>query len=299
MIFADPPYNRTEPGTLAPQSDTRRRRGRRLIASSVSRITARSRAWLSPPPLQADRFSGLSAPTANIYRVGAVLQDLGYWILNDVIWIKTNPMPNFRGIRFTNAHETLAVGGHSRQSLHLSAPAMKASERRASCTATGSCRSAAGRRGCRRTVQGAFDPKAGGASVPRGLGIDPARDIVLDPFFGTGRPAPSPQAGRRWIGIERSRYIDLPERASRRSRRLPARCSKRPTAPPAPRAIWRPSRAGLLTPGQRLYFRGRGAGRHIRADGLVRRGIAGSIHQVGSHLRQRSLQWMDPVVLRG
>ncbi len=112
LVFADPPYNlqlQGEPET--PRQIARRRRRRRL-----------GQVLVALPPTTTSPAPGCSAcrrvlkPTAtlwvigsyhNIFRVGTVLQDLGFWILNDVVWRKTNPMPNFRGRRFTNAHETM------------------------------------------------------------------------------------------------------------------------------------------------------------------------------------------------
>ena len=81
----------------------------------------------------------------NIFRVGAALQDLGFWMLNDMVWRKSNPMPNFKGTRFTNAHETLiwAARDQRGQALHLQLRGDEGAERRACrCAPTGCCRSA-------------------------------------------------------------------------------------------------------------------------------------------------------------
>jgi site-specific DNA-methyltransferase (adenine-specific) len=111
LIFADPPYN------LQLRQE--------LWRPNMTRVDAVDDDWDRFDDFQAyDHFSHqwlaacrrvlkddgtlwVIGTYHNIYRLGAVLQDLGYWILNDVVWIKTNPMPNFRGVRFTNAHETL------------------------------------------------------------------------------------------------------------------------------------------------------------------------------------------------
>src|ERR1041385_1107349 len=111
MVFADPPYN------LQLQNDLKRPDDSKVDAvdddwdkfSSFSAYDDFTRAWL----LAARRVMKPNATLwvigsyHNIFRVGTILQDLGFWILNDVVWRKTNPMPNFRGRRFTNAHETL------------------------------------------------------------------------------------------------------------------------------------------------------------------------------------------------
>src|SRR5215475_3304001 len=111
LVFADPPYN------LQLQGDLKRPDDSRVDAvddawdkfASFAAYDAFTRAWL----LACRRVMKPSATLwvigsyHNIYRVGALVQDLGFWILNDVVWRKSNPMPNFRGRRFTNAHETL------------------------------------------------------------------------------------------------------------------------------------------------------------------------------------------------
>ncbi|MBM2844583.1 MAG: putative modification methylase [Anaerolineales bacterium] len=119
MVFADPPYNLQLTQELWRPNQTR-------VAgvdddwdrfASFAEYDAFTRAWLSAcrRVLKPTGSLWVIGTYHNIYRVGAILQDLGYWILNDVIWIKTNPMPNFRGVRFTNAHETLLWAVPSRQ----------------------------------------------------------------------------------------------------------------------------------------------------------------------------------------
>ncbi|MHA1108064.1 MAG: DNA-methyltransferase, partial [Alphaproteobacteria bacterium] len=111
MVFADPPYNLQLSGELHRPNNSR--------VDGVEEAWDRfanfeaydefSRAWLSAARrvLKDDGTLWVIGSYHNIFRVGTVLQDLGYWILNDVIWRKSNPMPNFRVTRFTNAHETL------------------------------------------------------------------------------------------------------------------------------------------------------------------------------------------------
>ncbi|MEZ4769911.1 MAG: site-specific DNA-methyltransferase [Caldilineales bacterium] len=111
LIFADPPYNlqlrqalyRPNMTRVGAVDDAWDRFG------SFAEYDAFSRAWLAAcrRVLKDDGSLWVIGSYHNIYRVGAIMQDLDFWILNDVAWIKTNPMPNFRGVRFTNAHETL------------------------------------------------------------------------------------------------------------------------------------------------------------------------------------------------
>ena len=135
LIFADPPYN------LQLQQELWRPNMTRVDAvndawdhfASFESYDEFSRAWLGAcrRVLKDDGSLWVIGSYHNIFRVGAVLQDLGYWILNDVIWVKTNPMPNFRGVRFTNAHETLIWASKSKGSRYtFNHRAMKAAQRR-------------------------------------------------------------------------------------------------------------------------------------------------------------------------
>src|SRR5258706_11408069 len=111
LVFADPPYN------LQLQRELRRPDNSKVDAvddawdrfASFETYDRFTRDWLTEARrvLKDDGALWVIGSYHNIFRVGTILQDLGFWILNDVVWRKTNPMPNFRGRRFTNAHETL------------------------------------------------------------------------------------------------------------------------------------------------------------------------------------------------
>ena len=143
----------------------------------------------------------------NIYRVGALLQDADFWILNDIVWRKANPMPNFRGTRFTNAHETLAVVRQGRKgALHLQLSRDEGAQRRPPDAQRLGAADLLGRRagqGSKRR-QGAPDAEARSLLYRMLLACTKPGDVVLDPFFGTGTTgAVARRLGRRWIGIER------------------------------------------------------------------------------------------------
>jgi site-specific DNA-methyltransferase (adenine-specific) len=295
LVFADPPYN------LQLQQD--------LWRPNMTRVDAVDDEW--------DRFDGFAAYDRftrawlegcrrvlkdtgalwvigsyhNIYRIGAILMDLGYWILNDVVWVKQNPMPNFRGVRFTNAHETLIwAQKHKGARYTFNYAAMKAFNdglQMRSDWEIPICRGAE-----RLAVDG---EKAHSTQKPEALlyrvvlsSTNPG-DVVLDPFFGTGSTgAVAKKLGRRWIGVERdARYIAV---AQERIDRV------EPAAQAALKIASKRDRArvpfgtllerGLLQPGQQLFFRDRDdAVATILASGEVRYGdIAGSIHAVGRTL---------------
>ncbi|HMK09019.1 MAG TPA: site-specific DNA-methyltransferase, partial [Anaerolineales bacterium] len=229
----------------------------------------------------------------NIYRVGALLQDLDFWILNDVVWIKTNPMPNFRGVRFTNAHETLLWAAASRRSRYtFQHRAMKALNDDLQMRSDWVLPTCNGNERLQTNGARAHSTQKPEALLYRVvLASTRPGDVVLDPFFGTGTTgAVAKRLGRRWIGIEKERrYIDLARERIRAVARAPREKSllEAPEPRREPRLPFgRLLELGRLRPGQRLYFRGqRRQSARIRADGrLVWRGHAGSIHQVGARL---------------
>lgn len=229
----------------------------------------------------------------NIFRVGAFLQDMGFWILNDVIWRKSNPMPNFKGTRFTNAHETLIWAGKTKEArVTFNYAAMKALNDGVQMRSDWTLPICAGA----ERLKNRDGKKAHPTQKPESLlhrvllATTNPGDIVLDPFFGTGTTgAVAKKLGRHFIGIEAdSAYVDV---ATQRiaaidpshSRDLDVTQSKR-SLPRVPFGAL--VEAGLLKPGDTLFCaQGRRTAR-VRADGTVAApGLAGSIHQVGAHVQ--------------
>jgi modification methylase len=230
----------------------------------------------------------------NIYRLGAILQDLGFWVLNDVVWVKTNPMPNFRGVRFTNAHETLLWVTKSKESKytfnHHAMKALNNDKQMRSDWVLPLCTGAERLKVDGRTAHPTQKPEALLYRVI--LSSSHPGDVVLDPFFGTGTSgAVAKRLGRRWIGIEREQeYIDLArarlegiEPATQDDELIDLRDQRR-TAPRVPFA--RLVEVGWIRAGQKLYFLQQPeASALVRADGkLVAGDFVGSIHQTGRHL---------------
>ena len=229
----------------------------------------------------------------NIYRIGATLQDLGFWILNDVVWRKSNPMPNFRGRRFTNAHETLiwCAKDEKRKGYTFNYDALKSLNDEVQMRSDWLLPICAGAERLRVNGQKAHSTQKPEALLYRILLAASAKgDVVLDPFFGTGTTgAVAKRLGRYYIGIEREAdYIEL---ASGRIERvvpmdlesLEVTPSKR-SAPRIPFG-WVVER-GLLKPGELLYDPSRRWAAKVRADGsLIAAEHAGSIHQVGARLQ--------------
>lgn len=232
----------------------------------------------------------------NIFRVGAILQDLGFWILNDVIWIKANPMPNFRGVRFTNAHETLIWASTGQGATYtFNHHAMKGlnddkqmrSDWWITPLATGSER-----------LKDANGDKAHSTQKPEALlyrvilAASNPGDIILDPFFGSGTTGVvAKRLHRRWIGIEREeKYIQLAQQRIAAVQPAPfneAAFEVRSKKKLAPRVAFSTLlESGYLQAGQTLYFcKNEKQFALIKPDGSLRTadGFEGSIHKAARH----------------
>lgn len=294
LVFADPPYN------LQLQQELWRPNQTRVDAvddawdrfGSFAEYDAFTRAWLGAcrRVLKDTGALWVIGSYHNIYRVGAILMDLGYWILNDVVWVKSNPMPNFRGVRFTNAHETLLWAQKNRgASYTFNYQAMKSLNDDLQMRSDWELPLCTG--GERLKVNG---EKAHSTQKPEALlyrvlqATTHPGDVVLDPFFGSGTTgAVAKKLHRRWLGIERDdHYIRV---ASERIETI----VPEPFAGPVfhfpdkrkePRIPFGALlEQGLIRPGQVLYFEGRQTVvATVLADGRLQYGdFSGSIHQVG------------------
>jgi modification methylase len=213
MVFADPPYN------LQLQNDLKRPDDSKVDAvdddwdkfSSFSAYDDFTRAWLlaARRAMKPNATLWVIGSYHNIFRVGTILQDLGFWILNDVIWRKTNPMPNFRGRRFTNAHETLIWAAREQSSKYtFNYDALKAGNEDVQvrsdwtiplCTGDERLKDSSGKK-----VHPTQKPEALLARAI--LSASRTGDVVLDPFFGSGTTgAVAKRLGRHFIGIERDK----------------------------------------------------------------------------------------------
>ena len=218
MVFADPPYN------LQLGGDLFRPEGGRVDAvdddwdkfETFAHYDQFTRAWLKEARriLKPNGTLWVIGSYHNIYRVGAALQDEGYWILNDIVWRKSNPMPNFRGTRFTNAHETLIWASRSEDSRYtFNYRAMKALNDELQMRSDWLLPICSGG----ERVKGDAGAKAHPTQKPEALlyrvllACTNPGDVVLDPFFGTGTTgAVARRLGRQWIGIEREqRYVKV------------------------------------------------------------------------------------------
>jgi DNA modification methylase len=308
MIFADPPYN------LQLEND--------LFRPNSSKVNAVDNLWDKFPSFaKYDEFTSSWLRAArrvlkntgtiwvigsyhNIYRVGKIMQDLGFWFLNDIVWIKTNPMPNFRGVRFTNAHETMLWAQKKKGAKytfnHQSLKTLNDDTRESGLQMRSDW----------------FIPLATGKERLRTNGIKdhPTQkpeallyrvilsstnpgDVVLDPFFGTGTTgAVAKKLGRNFIGIESDKnYIKVAQNrinAVTRADLDAIYIEKRKQARVPFGAL---VENGYINAGEVIYFGNKGGViAKILVNGHIRyKNIEGSIHKVGSAIQKTPCNGWD------
>jgi modification methylase len=295
LIFADPPYNLQLKGTLHRPNNTQ------VDAcddhwdqfDSFAAYDRFTRDWLAAARrlLKPDGAIWVIGSYHNIFRVGSELQNQGYWILNDVVWRKSNPMPNFRGKRLTNAHETMIWASKTEGAKYtFNYEALKALNEGVQMRSDWVLPICNGG----ERLKDANGEKAHPTQKPEALlhrvlvaATNPG-DVVLDPFFGTGTTgAVARMLGRDFIGIEReAAYREIAEKRLERVRpydrsALEVSTSKR-SEPRVP--FGQLVERGMLRPGEMLV-NSRGQMAKVRAAGtLIADRVKGSIHQVGAEL---------------
>jgi modification methylase len=300
LIFADPPYNLQLDGALLRPNNT-------TVDgvddawdkfASFADYDAFSRAWLAEcrRVLKPDGAIWVIGSYHNIFRLGVAIQDLGFWIQNDVIWRKVNPMPNFRGMRFTNAHETLiwaARDAKSRVTFNYdSLKVMNDDLQMRSdwlfpiCSGPERLKDDGGRK-----AHPTQKPEALLARVI--LATTQPGDVVLDPFFGTGTTgAVAKRLGRKFIGIERD--PDYAKAAAERIEVVTPLASSAIDAMRSKRAEPRVAfgsiiELGILEAGSQLFDPRRKIRAEVRADGsLSHGGNQASIHRLGAMVQGKA-----------
>ena len=295
LVFADPPYNLQLKGDLKRPDDSH------VDAvddawdkfASFEHYDAFTRAWLlgCRRALKPTGTLWVIGSYHNIFRVGAILQDLGFWILNDVVWRKSNPMPNFRGRRFTNAHETMiwAARDTDAKKYTFNYEVLKAGNEDVQvrsdwtlplCTGEERLKDETGRK-----LHPTQKPQALLARVM--LASSRPGDVVLDPFFGSGTTgAVAKRLGRRFIGIERDKgYAAAAQARIASVEPLPeASLASFVTAREAPRVAFASLiERGLIGAGEQVSDAKRRHAALVRADGALSFGTSvGSIHRMGA-----------------
>jgi len=301
LVFADPPYNLQLEGTLS-------RPDQSVVDgvddawdkfSSFADYDSFTRAWLAAMRrvMKPDATIFVIGSYHNIFRVGTILQDLGFWILNDIVWRKANPMPNFRGRRFTNAHETMIWAARSAETkaYTFNYEALKAGNEDCQmrsdwflpiCTGAERLKNDTGAK-----VHPTQKPEALLGRIL--LSASNVGDLVLDPFFGSGTTgAVAKRLGRSFIGIERD-----PDYAKAAKARIAAveplpegAIAIAPSKRSQPRVAFAELvEAGLIGAGDVLVDEKKRHRAMVRADGTVSlfasgsyATIIGSIHKIGA-----------------
>ncbi|MCZ6603587.1 MAG: site-specific DNA-methyltransferase [Alphaproteobacteria bacterium] len=293
-VFADPPYNLQLGGELLRPNQTR--------VAGVDADWDRfagfdayddfTRAWL----VQVHRVMKDTATLwvigtyHNIYRVGTILQDLGFWILNDIVWRKTNPMPNFRGTRFTNAHETLLWCAKSSDARYLfNYEAMKNLNEDLQMRSDWLLPICSGHERLKDKSGAKAHPTQKPEALLHRVVIASTKpgDTILDPFFGSGTTgAVAKLLGRHYVGIEREAdYVALAEKRLGQVRPIEDLSLVDTPAKRDQKRIpfgWLVER-GYLRPGEMLFGPRKRYTAKVRADGsIVSADDRGSIHKVGA-----------------
>jgi len=297
VVFADPPYNLQLGGDLLRPNNTK--------VDGVDNDWDRfdgfktydefARGWLSEARrvLKPDGTLWVIGSYHNIFRVGTVLQDLGFWILNDVIWRKSNPMPNFRGRRFTNAHETLIWAARDKDSKYrFNYDSMKALNDDLQMRSDWYLPLCTGPERLKENGKKAHPTQKPESLLHRVvMASSEVGDLVLDPFFGTGTTgAVAKRLGRDFLGVERDAdYVALAlDRLAKVRKVADSQFLDSPAKREQPRVPfgWLVEK-GLLRPGQTLTDARRRHSARVRADGtLITADFRGSIHQVGAYVQK-------------
>tara|TARA_B100000686_G_scaffold291182_1_gene319049 strand:- start:519 stop:1622 length:1104 start_codon:yes stop_codon:yes gene_type:complete len=305
VIFADPPYNLQLNRELHRPNNTRvdgvtaawDRFSDDVMDPTASFLAYDkfTHAWLSAARrvLKPEGSLWVIGSYHNIFRVGTALQDLGFWILNDVIWRKTNPMPNFRGTRFTNAHETLIWCSKSQKSkgITFNYEAMKSLNDDVQMRSDWILPLCTGPERIKKQGKKAHPTQKPEALIYRVLlASTKPGDLVLDPFLGSGTTAAvAKKMGRHFIGIERDENYIRIARERITSTLQPADLSdfEIKTKRSEPRVPFGTLiEQGLIAPGQKLFDTRKRFFAKVRADGtLIAGSRKGSIHKVGADVQ--------------
>ncbi len=297
LVFADPPYNLQLGGDLHRPDNSKVD----AVDNDWDQIGNHddydlfSCAWMEEAKriLKPNGAIWVMGAYHNIFRVGSFLQDMGFWIRNDVIWRKSNPMPNFKGTRFTNAHETLIWASKTKDAKPtFNYAAMKALNDGVQMRSDWVLPICSGG----ERIKASDGKKAHPTQKPEALlhrvllATTAPGDLVLDPFFGTGTTgAAAKRLGRKFIGIEREdAYVQV---ATERLEGIRPAAAETLAVTKSKRAEVRVPfgnlvEMGLVKPGDTLYCSTGKRTARVRADGSILSGkIEGSIHKVGAEIQ--------------
>ncbi len=297
MVFADPPYNLQLSKNLLRPNNT-------LVKGvdekwdkfqSFKEYDDYTNEWLTlvKRVLKKNGTLWVIGSYHNIFRIGYILQNLDFWILNDIIWQKTNPMPNFRGKRFTNAHETIIWAAKSTNSKYtFNYEAMKSLNGDLQMRSDWNLPICNGSERLKDTEGKKVHPTQKPENLLNRIIMSSSNvgDLILDPFFGTGTTGSvAKKLNRNYVGIEQNEeYINFAKNRLKRTKTIqPCDLIQTATKRNEPRIPFGSLiERGLIYPGELLTdFRKRWVAK-VRADGsLISNENRGSIHSVGAALQ--------------
>jgi site-specific DNA-methyltransferase (adenine-specific)/modification methylase len=308
LVFADPPYNLQLKNELYRPNQTKVDG----VDDDWDKFATNddydlfTKKWLSATRevMKDDATIWVIGSYHNIFRVGKIMMDLGFWILNDVQWYKTNPMPNFRGVRFTNATETLiwAKKREKQKKYTFNHNVMKELNNGKQMTSVWHIPLCTGN----ERIKGEDGKKAHSTQKPEELlkrvilSSTSENDLVLDPFSGSGTTcAVAKKLGRKAIGIEKEqKYIEISRK--RLQNINPNDFKKLRLKEPEKKSLSRVSMQELVEKkyfnvGDKIFTKNKKHYATILADGNIKNGVGiGSIHKVSAKLKQAesSNGWM-------
>lgn len=298
LIFADPPYNLQLQKGLYRPNDTKVNGVDDDWDSFISfeEYDNFTKDWLTECKrvLKEDGTLWVIGSYHNIFRVGKILQDLGFWILNDILWIKTNPMPNFKGTRFNNSHETLiwaAKNSKSRYTFHYKS--MKIFNDEKQMRSDWYIPICNGGERIYKNGQKAHSTQKPEALLYRIIiSTTNPGDIILDPFMGSGTTAAvAKKLQRKYIGIEReAKYIEIAEERLQRIEPITDSLLSYSIENARPKvAFGNLIETGYLVVGEKLYSKDRKYYAKILANGSISWfGEVGSIHSISAKILKKT-----------
>ncbi|WP_440677704.1 site-specific DNA-methyltransferase [Candidatus Pelagibacter sp. HIMB1587] len=293
LIFADPPYNLQLKGELT-----------RPDRSKVSAVNDKwdqfenfkkydefTYEWLNECKriLKKDGAIWVIGSYHNIFRVGTSIQNLGFWILNDVIWNKNNPMPNFRGTRFTNAHETLIWASKSEKSKYtFNYQSLKCLNDDLQMRSNWSLPICSGSERLKKNGKKIHSTQKPESLLHRILlATSNKNDLVLDPFLGSGTSAAvAKKLGRNYFGIEKEKnYFKAAEERLKATKPIEDdlldTLKNNRSKPRIPFGSL--VELGIIKPGTNIFDNKKKITARIMADGSIKHNQAeGSIHKVAA-----------------
>ena len=293
LIFADPPYN------LQLKSELTRPDRSKVSAvndkwdqfENFKKYDEFTYEWLNECKriLKKDGAIWVIGSYHNIFRVGTALQNLGFWILNDVIWNKNNPMPNFRGTRFTNAHETLIWASKSEKSKYtFNYQSLKCLNDDLQMRSNWNLPICNGSERLKKNGKKIHSTQKPEALLHRILlATSNKNDLILDPFLGSGTTASvAKKLGRNYFGIEKEKnYFKAAEKRLKTTKPIKDdlldTLKNNRSKPRIPFGSL--VELGIIKPGTNIFDNKKKITAKIMADGSIKHNQAeGSIHKVAA-----------------